>query len=59
MNKEQNFLVRYGLHNFVTCERARGRHVFFIKGREDQSMICHATYLIKDGFGETTPIEII
>ncbi|NQU58364.1 MAG: hypothetical protein HQ513_14095 [Rhodospirillales bacterium] len=59
MNKEQNFLVRYGLHNFVTCARARGKHVFFIKGLEDQSMICHAKYLIKSCFGEAAAIEVV
>ena len=59
MNKEQNFLVKYGLHNFVTCERTRDKHVFFIKGMEGQNMISHAKYLIKGGFGEATSIEVI
>ena len=59
MNKEQNFLVRYGLHTFVTCERTSGSHVFFIKGMEGQNMICHAKNLIKGGFGETTTIAVV
>jgi len=59
MNKEQNFLVKYGLHNFVTCAHSRGKHVFFIKRLEDQNMVCHAKYLIQSSFGETATIEVI
>lgn len=59
MNKEQNFLVRYGLHNFVTFNMARGKHVFLIKGIDDQSLICHAMKLIKNSFGESATIEVI
>ena len=57
MNTEENFLVRYGLHNFVSCTRLNGKNTFFIKGMESQSMICHAENLIKETFGEVMEIQ--
>ncbi len=52
MNKEQIFLVRYGLHNFVSCKIQSGRSIFFFTRQESQNMICHAKDLIKETFGE-------
>lgn len=59
MNKKQNFLVRYGLHHFVTCALKSDGHVFFIKALEDQSMIRHAKYLINSTFGESATIKVV
>jgi hypothetical protein len=59
MNKEQNFLIKYGLHNFVTCAKERGRDVFFIKGLKDKSMVRHAKHLILSSFGESTDIKVV
>ncbi|MBC8267192.1 MAG: hypothetical protein H8E36_00395 [Rhodospirillaceae bacterium] len=59
MNTEQHFLIKYGLHNFVTCTRKCGKQVFLIRSMEGQNMIAHAKNLIKGGFGETTEIQTI
>ena len=59
MNTEQHFLIKYGLHNFVTCARTSGKQVFFIRSTESQNMTNHAQHLIKEGFGETVDIRII
>jgi len=59
MSTEQNFLVRYALHNFVTCAFKRGKHVFTIKCKESQDMVRHASYLIKESFGESVEIKIV
>ncbi|HEY9079896.1 hypothetical protein [Magnetovibrio sp.] len=58
MSKEENFLIRYALHNFVTCAFNRGRRVFTIKCKESQTMIRHATYLIKESFGDSADIKL-
>ena len=57
MNTEENFLVRYGQHNFVSCTRLNGERTFFIKGLESHSMICHAENLIRETFGEVMAIQ--
>lgn len=57
MNTEQNFLVRYGLHGFVSCALQNGERAFFIKCGESQSMICHAENLIKGAFGDIVNIQ--
>ena len=59
MSTEQNFLVRYALHNFVTCALKKGHHVFTIKCKESQTMVRHATHLIKESFGETVEIQVV
>jgi len=58
MSREQNFLVTYGLHNFVTYTQQRGKHAFFIESQEGQNMIRHATALIEGSFGETADIQV-
>lgn len=56
--REQNFLVIYGLHNFVTYTLERGKHVFFIKRTEGMNMIRHAKALIEGSFGDTVNIRV-
>jgi len=58
MSREQNFLVTYGLHNFVTYTPKHGAHSFFIRGSERQKMIRHAKSLIEGTFGETVDIQV-
>ena len=58
MSREQNFLVTYGLHNFVTYTLKRGEHSFFIKSKESQNMISHAKALIEGRFGKTADIQV-
>jgi len=59
MNIERHFLIRYGLHHFVTSALTRGKQVFFIKNRESQNMIRHAKNLIIGRFGETAEIKMV
>jgi hypothetical protein len=59
MITEQNFLVRYGLHNFVSCSEKNGKNTFFIKCGVGQRMTCHAEYLIKEAFGEVMDIQLV
>lgn len=58
MIREQNFLVIYGLHNFVTHTLVRGKHVFSIEGKEGLNMINHAKALIQGSFGENAKIQM-
>ncbi len=58
MSREQNFLITYGLHNFVTYSRKHGKHAFFIKSQERQKMINHAKALIVGSFGEAAGIHV-
>jgi len=59
MSTEQNFLIRYALHNFVTCALTSGKRVFYIKCKEGRTMIRHATSLIKGSFGEAVEIKLV
>ncbi len=59
MNKQQNFLVRYGLHGFVRFVSERGRQTFLIKDLQDSKMIAHAKWLIQSTFGESTQIRVL
>ena len=59
MNIEQHFLIKYGLHNFVSWHRTSRQKVFRIKSMEGQDMIKDAKYLIKENFGETAEIRVI
>lgn len=58
MSREQNFLVTYGLHNFVTYAQRQGRHAFVIKRQEGQNMIRHAKAIILSSFGDSADIRI-
>jgi len=59
MSTEENFLVRYGLHNFVTSTLASGRQIFLIKSMQSQDMISHAMDLIKGKFGDSVEIKLV
>ena len=59
MNIEHHFLIKYGLHNFVTCGLTSGKHIFLIKKMEGRNMIRHAKNLIKECFGETAEIQVV
>ena len=57
MNTEQNFLVRYGLHNFVTCAERDGKNTFSIKPGSSPSLMRHAEFLIKETFGDVMEVQ--
>jgi len=58
MTKEQDFLIRHGLHNFVTHARAKGSEVFSIQRVQNRTMVCHAKMLISGNF-DTAKIQVV
>ncbi len=58
MSNVQNFLITYGLQNFVTHTQKSKRHVFVIKGGESQKMVGHAVKLIKESFSDSANIQM-
>ncbi|MCW8915436.1 MAG: hypothetical protein OQK24_06220 [Magnetovibrio sp.] len=50
MDTEHNFLITYGLHNFVTHTQRAGKHIFTIRTMESQKMISHARSLIAGNY---------
>ncbi len=59
MNIEHHFLIKYGLHNFVSSYRTGRKRVFLIGNREGLKMVKHAKYLIEESFGESAEICVI
>ncbi|WP_157231201.1 hypothetical protein [Kiloniella laminariae] len=59
MTKELNFLITYGLHNFVTHSLKSGRHTFKIHKAESLKMIAHAKNLIQENFGRSVKIQVV
>ena len=58
MSREQNYLVTYGLHNYVTYTLKQGEHSFFINSQESQKMISHAKDLLESSFGKSADIRV-
>jgi len=58
MNNEHNFLITYGLHNFVTHALSNGRHTFTIRGLDNQKMIRHAKSLIAGSYGTVATVQV-
>ena len=59
MNNEHQFLITYGLHNFVSCARSGERRIFTICLKEGHKMARHATNLITGRYDENTEILVI
>lgn len=58
MRNEHNFLITYGLHNFVTHALDGDKHTFIVRGMENPKMINHAKSLILGNFGATTQVKV-
>jgi len=58
MSKEKDFLITYGLHNFVTHARGAEKHIFTIRGMESQKLISHAKSLIAESYGNAAHITV-
>jgi hypothetical protein len=58
MTTEHNFLITYGLHNFVTFDQPRGKHTFTIRNVENQKMVRHAKSLIQGKYGKSAYIQV-
>ncbi len=59
MSKEQNFLIKYGIHNFVSCALEGGKNVFYIRKSERDNMIAHAKKLLQGGYGDQVEIHVV
>lgn len=58
MNNENNFLITYGLHNYVSYVRDGEKRVFTICREEGQKMTRHAASLIAGRYGTNTKIFV-
>ncbi len=59
MTLEQHFLIRYGLHHFVSCKAQAGRFIFCIRKTQRETMIQHAQRIIQGGYGEMADIQLV
>lgn len=59
MNKDQIFLIKYGIHNFVSCAINGSKKVFYIRKSERETMIAHARNLIVGGYGDAVEIQLV
>jgi len=58
MSNEHDFLIVYGLHNFVTHAQREEKHIFTIRGMESQKLINHAKSLIAGSYGNAAHIQV-
>ena len=58
MSNEQNFLITYGLHNFVTHVQSKEKLTFTICGMESEKLISHAKSLIDARYGNAAHIRV-
>lgn len=58
MTNEHNFLITYGLHNFVTFTKDGEKSVFTIRGLEGRKLTRHAKSLIAASFGKAAEIQV-
>ena len=59
MSTEQTFLIKKGIHHFVTVAKEGGERLFLIRKSERETMITHARSLIENGYGENAVIRLI
>ncbi len=58
MSIESNFLIKFGLHHFVSHScGADGSH-FVVDGSEGQTMISHAKYIIEEMYGAPSVVSV-
>jgi len=57
INKEQDFLIKYGIHNFVTVKTQGNSPIFLIERTMNPKMISHAQNLIQGAYGTKTKIK--
>lgn len=57
INSDQDFLVKYGIHNFVSVKHQDNALVFLIERTMNPKMISHAQNLILGAYGTKTKIQ--
>lgn len=58
MNNDHNFLITYGLHNFVTHAIRDNKPTFTIRAQQGQKMIRHAKALIDGFYGASATVLV-
>ncbi|MBF0247708.1 MAG: hypothetical protein HQL36_06495 [Alphaproteobacteria bacterium] len=58
MNSESNFLIVYGLQNFVSCATNEGRLIFTIRALQSDKMVRHAMDLINGRYGKAATVQV-
>lgn len=58
MIQGQDFLIRYGLHSFVTYHPKGSSPSFSIKTSETTKMVRHAQKIIREAYGDKTDIRL-
>lgn len=58
MSKDQTFLIKYGIHNYVKCVEEGSQVSFLIKKTQRETMINHARMLIETAYGKSANILI-
>lgn len=58
MNLTQDFLIKSGIHSFVTYHSDDAQPIFSIKAATHQKMAQHAKKLLQSAFGDTTDIRL-
>lgn len=51
MSVESNFLIKFGLHHFVSYSNGSGASQFVVDGDEGPTMIAHAKHIIEEMYG--------
>jgi len=57
MTQTQEFLIKSGIHNFVSYQNTGTAPIFSIKSSTHHKMARHAQMLIKNAFGDATDIR--
>ncbi|NVK20399.1 MAG: hypothetical protein HWE30_17025 [Methylocystaceae bacterium] len=57
MTQTQEFLIKSGIHNFVSCQHTGPAPIFSIKLCTQHKMARHAQMLIKNAYGDATDIR--
>ncbi|WP_425405001.1 hypothetical protein [Hwanghaeella sp.] len=58
MSVESNFLIKFGLHHFVSHAKGDGTSRFVVDGSEGPAMIAHAKYLIEEMYGAPSVVSV-
>lgn len=58
MTVESKFLIRFGLHHFVSHSKDDGTARFVVDGSEGQTMIAHAKNIIEEMYGAPSIVSV-
>lgn len=58
MTVESNFLIKFGLHHFVSYTRGNGKSRFVVDRNEGKAMIAHAKHIIAEMFGAPAVVSV-